>query len=38
MSPQPSDLVPPTERERARTAIVLGAILGMILVLVARRH
>jgi hypothetical protein len=38
MPQQPSDLVPPTEQERARTAVVLGAILGLTLVLFARRR
>jgi hypothetical protein len=38
MSEQRSGLVPPTEGERARTAAFLGAILGMILVALARRR
>ena len=29
--------VEPTERERARRAVTLGAVLGLILVLLARR-
>jgi hypothetical protein len=36
MSAEPSDLVAPTEQERARMAAILGAVLGVLLVVSAR--
>jgi len=38
MPAQPSDLTPPTERERARTAVILGAILGVLLTVFAPKR